>query len=86
MRARIRAHVYGTDVTTQAEVLAAIDKERRLELALEGDRFPDLVRTAQWDEIGRRASEHLRHLTTEGLPSTGMADVIVPELILRATA
>ena len=28
----------------QADVLAAITKERRLELALEGDRWPDLVR------------------------------------------
>ena len=28
---------------TQADVLAAITKERRLELALEGDRWSDLV-------------------------------------------
>jgi hypothetical protein len=31
-------------VTTQDEVLAAVDRERRLELAFEGDRWPDLVR------------------------------------------
>lgn len=28
-------------------MLAAIDLERRLELAFEGDRWPDLVRTVQ---------------------------------------
>lgn len=32
---------------TQADVLAAIARERRLELAFEGDRWPDLVRTGQ---------------------------------------
>jgi hypothetical protein len=44
VRAGLRPHVLGTDVTTQASVLAAIDLERRLELAFEGDRWPDLVR------------------------------------------
>jgi len=44
VRAGLRPHVLGTDVTTQASVLAAIDTERRLELAFEGDRWPDLVR------------------------------------------
>ena len=34
----------GVDVATQADVMAAILKERRRELALEGDRWPDLVR------------------------------------------
>jgi hypothetical protein len=43
-RAGLGPHVLGVDVTTQAEVLAAIDHERRLELAEEGDRFPDLTR------------------------------------------
>jgi LacI family transcriptional regulator len=38
------------------------------------------------DEIGRRASSRLRRLTTERRPSTGEADLIVPELIRRATA
>jgi len=37
--------VLGADITTPAEVLAAIDHERRVELAMEGDRWPDLVRT-----------------------------------------
>jgi hypothetical protein len=44
VRAKLAPHVLGVNVTTQAEVLAAIEKERRLELALEGDRWPDLVR------------------------------------------
>jgi hypothetical protein len=44
-RAGVRAHVVGTDVTTAAEVLDAIWTERRRELAFEGDRWPDLVRT-----------------------------------------
>ena len=35
------------DVSTQEEVLAAIDLERRLELAFEGDRWADLVRTGR---------------------------------------
>lgn len=45
VRAKLAPHVFGVDVSTQTQVLAAIDKERRLELALEGDRWPDLVRT-----------------------------------------
>jgi len=45
VRAGLTPHVLGTNVTTQADVLAAIWNERRLELALEGDRWPDLVRT-----------------------------------------
>jgi hypothetical protein len=47
VRAKLPAHVFGVDVVTQADVLAAIDKERRLELALEGDRWPDLVRSGR---------------------------------------
>ena len=46
-RAGLDPHVLGADVTSQADVLAAIDTERRLELAFEGDRWPDLVRTGQ---------------------------------------
>ena len=37
----------GTDVTSQTDVLNEIWNERRLELALEGDRWPDLVRTGR---------------------------------------
>ena len=44
VRAKLAPHALGVNVTTQADVLAAIDKERRLELALEGDRWPDLIR------------------------------------------
>jgi hypothetical protein len=47
VRAGLAPHTLGVEVTTQPEVLAAIDHERRLELAMEGDRFPDLVRTGQ---------------------------------------
>jgi hypothetical protein len=46
-RAGLPQHVLGVNVTTQAEVLAAIARERRSELAFEGDRWPDLVRTGQ---------------------------------------
>jgi hypothetical protein len=44
VRAGLKRHMLGVDVTTQADVMAAILKERRAELALEGDRWPDLVR------------------------------------------
>jgi len=47
VRARLTPHVFGTNVTSQADVLAAIWLERRLELALEGDRWADLVRTGR---------------------------------------
>jgi starch-binding outer membrane protein, SusD/RagB family len=45
-RTRVRAGLSADPRTgrTQAAVLAAIYKERRLELAFEGDRWPDLVR------------------------------------------
>jgi hypothetical protein len=44
-RAGLAAHVLGVNVVTQADVLAAIARERRSELAFEGDRWPDLVRS-----------------------------------------
>jgi len=44
VRAGLAPHTLGTEVTTQADVLAAIEHERRVELAMEGDRWPDLVR------------------------------------------
>lgn len=46
-RAGLQPHTLGVEVTTKAQVLAAIYKERRLELALEGDRFGELVRTGR---------------------------------------
>ena len=47
VRAGLAPHQLGVDVTTRDQVLAAIWHERRLELALEGDRFTDLVRTGR---------------------------------------
>lgn len=47
VRASLDPHVFGRDVSTQAQVLDAIWQERRVELALEGDRWPDLVRTGR---------------------------------------
>jgi hypothetical protein len=44
-RAGLADYVLGTH--TQDEVLAAIEHERRIELAFEGDRWPDLVRRGQ---------------------------------------
>ena len=44
VRAGLAPHVFGNQVTTQAGVLNQIELERRLELALEGDRWPDLNR------------------------------------------
>ena len=46
-RAGLAPHVLGVDVTTAADVRTAILAERRKELAFEGDRWPDLVRTGQ---------------------------------------
>jgi hypothetical protein len=43
-RAGLANHLLGVDVVTQQNVMDAILKERRRELALEGDRWPDLVR------------------------------------------
>jgi hypothetical protein len=72
VRAGLRAHVLGTDVTTQAQVLDAIDRERRLELAFEGDRWPDLVRT------GRVA-------TVKQLPNPGYTLFPIPLRDIRTT-
>jgi hypothetical protein len=48
-RLRTRAGLTADATTgrTQADVLTAIARERRLELAFEGDRWPELVRTVQ---------------------------------------
>ncbi|BAH39994.1 MAG TPA: RagB/SusD family nutrient uptake outer membrane protein [Gemmatimonas aurantiaca] len=44
VRAGIPVHTLGNQVTTQTDVINAIELERRLELAFEGDRWPDLNR------------------------------------------
>ncbi|WP_449397704.1 RagB/SusD family nutrient uptake outer membrane protein [Chryseobacterium wanjuense] len=46
-KVRLRAQLGGTTATTQAALRTAIWHERRVELAMEGDRFVDLVRTGQ---------------------------------------
>jgi starch-binding outer membrane protein, SusD/RagB family len=51
VRAGLPAHTLGDEVTTQSDVLAAIDLERQFELAFEGDRWPDLVRTGRAVEL-----------------------------------
>lgn len=47
VRAGVSPHALGTHVTTQQDVIDAILLERRRELAFEGDRWPDLVRTGR---------------------------------------
>ncbi|PAP78421.1 hypothetical protein BSZ37_19325 [Rubrivirga marina] len=51
VRAGLAPHVLGVDVSTPQDVLAAIWHERRLELAFEGDRWPDLVRTGRATDV-----------------------------------
>ena len=50
-RAGLPEHTLGNEVSTQADVLAEIDLQRQLELAFEGDRWPDLVRTGRAVEV-----------------------------------
>ena len=50
-RAGLEPHTLGDAVTTQEDVLAEIDLQRQLELAFEGDRWPDLVRTGRAVEV-----------------------------------
>jgi hypothetical protein len=44
-RAGLPQHTFGLEVTDMATVLAQIARERRVELAFEGDRWPDIVRS-----------------------------------------
>jgi hypothetical protein len=46
-RAGLDPHTLGNEVNSQAEVLAELDLQRQLELAFEGDRWPDLVRSGR---------------------------------------
>lgn len=46
-KVRTRAQLPNTTANTQSALRTAIWKERRVELAMENDRFPDLVRTGQ---------------------------------------
>lgn len=46
-KVRLRANLGETTASTQSALRAAIWQERRVELAMEMDRFPDLVRTGQ---------------------------------------
>ncbi len=48
---RNRAGLANTTATTQAEVRTAIEKERRVELAFEGSRWWDLVRTGKVQQV-----------------------------------
>ena len=65
VRAGLAPHLLGTNVTTQTDVLNAIWNERRLELALEGDRWPDLVRTG-------------RAMSVLGLPASRAFQLLYP--------
>jgi hypothetical protein len=75
VRAGLRRHVLGTDVTTYAQVQTAIDQERRVELAFEGDRWADLNRQGRAAAVkgfGDRTYQALfpvplRDITTSGL-------------------
>ena len=60
-RLRVRAGLAPDPTTglTQPAVLAAIARERRLELAFEGDRWPDLVRTGTATQLGVPAQQQL---------------------------
>jgi hypothetical protein len=51
VRAGLSAHTLGVEVSIEEDVLAAIDLERQFELAFEGDRWPDLVRTGRAEEV-----------------------------------
>ena len=46
-KVRLRANLGETPATSQSALRLAIWQERRVELAMEMDRFPDLVRTGQ---------------------------------------
>ena len=51
IRTRAGLAAAGLDTMTQANAIIAILNERRLELAMEGDRWPDLVRTGRVQSV-----------------------------------
>jgi len=58
-RAGLAGYVWGVDLTTQQQVLDAINLERRLELAFEGDRWFNLIRTGRAAEaLGSNFDAH----------------------------
>lgn len=63
VRAGLAPHVLGVDVVTQADVIAAVLRERRSELALEGDRWPDLRR------LGTVNAVMAAHIAPRAFPS-----------------
>ncbi len=76
-RAGLAPHTLGSDVTGQAEVLDAIWHERRVELALEGDRWPDLVRTGRAASVLGLAADRVFQ-TLYPIPASEM--VVSPQL------
>ena len=65
---RARAGLSATKATAQADVRAAIWKERRLELAMEHDRFFDLVRQGRAAQVMQAAGKNFVAGKNEVLP------------------
>jgi hypothetical protein len=58
---RIRAGLTATTATTKDEIRLALEKERRLELAFEGYRWFDLVRTGRAITVMQACSDHQKN-------------------------
>ncbi|RRA99039.1 RagB/SusD family nutrient uptake outer membrane protein [Larkinella rosea] len=67
-RIRTRAGLAATTATSQADVRNAIWKERRVELAMEHDRFFDLVRTGRAAQVMQAAGKNFVAGKNELLP------------------
>ena len=65
---RTRAGLANTMATTQADIRTAIWKERRVELAMEHDRFFDLVRTGRAASVMRAHGKNFVAGKHERLP------------------
>lgn len=57
-RVRTRAGLSNTNASTKEEIRLAIERERRLELAFEGYRWFDLVRTGRAIDVMRASTDH----------------------------